>query len=387
MILSQSPELEVKPSGMLWGESTSDSLALPELDEPTAHTLVHYLYSGRYQTLDSFSDTSDKAGTVSAYRLGTCVYCAAMRYQLPGLAELAKERITTIAEELTILDILGVAREHAFPNLPQAESWYPSYLEGAIKAAVTEDPELFMKPEFVDQIEGDRRFRQVVMSAVVNSYSKGMSGLSDRTAGVSTPMTDAKAEPLDTSVVTEPERQLLKDAIQDPQEQTSPKTTEAVGPPASNDRVPEPDQQLAGGPKGETAAEPFLEKDELELDEIEPSAPAPPKPEPFTDELGFASSKTYQKMGQKDANPGNSRLALDTESAAPMHKRVDSAIQAPENGAIESASSEHAITTPSEIAKLDASNAPIAAEVSANGASVTPKKVKKKKKKTAAAKE
>lgn len=384
MILSQSPELEVKPSGMLWGERTSDSLVLPELDEPTAHTLVHYLYSGRYQTLENFKDVSDKSATVSAYKLGTCVYCAAMRYQLPGLAELAKEQITNIAEELTILQVLGVAREHAFPILPKTETWYSSYLEGAIKDAVQDDPELVMKPEFVDQIEGDRRFRQVVMSAVVNSY-KGLGGLSDRTTGVSTPMTDARTEPLDASIITEStgsEKHAKEENVQEPQEMISPRTSVA---PSSNDSAPKLNLRTIEVTGSETvASKPLLEKDELKLDEIEPSAPAPAEPEPFTDELGFAASKTYQNMGQKDANvnPGKTGLALDTERAAPIHKRVDSVVQVPEKSETEATPVQPAS---SETAKPDVSNATAATESTVNGASSTPKKSKSKKKKKAAA--
>jgi hypothetical protein len=311
-----------------------------------------------------------------------------MRYQLPGLAELAKEQISSIAEELTILQVLEVAREHAFPILPKTESWYPSYLEGAIKAAVQHDPELFMKPEFVDQIEGDRRFRQVVMSAVVNSYAKGLSGLSDRTTGVSTPMTDARTEPLDASVMTEStgfERQRREEPAQEPHELISPKTAgEAVSPPSNNSvHVPKSEHNFEVPEKETIAVQPPLEKNELKLDEIEPSAPARLEPEPFTDELGFASSQTYLNMGQKDATASSekTRLALDTESAAPMHKRVDSVVQAPEKYDPEEASIISSFFM--ERAKPDVSTATVAVEPAA-----TSKKSKsKKKKKAAAAKE
>jgi hypothetical protein len=172
--LAQSPELAAKPSLKLWGEKTHDTVSLPELDAVTAHTLVTFLYTGRYETLE-WLGAPEKA-VVAAYRLSTCVYCAAIRYKLSGLAELAQEKITAHGHDLTIFDVLSVAREHAFPILPEDETWFPSYLEGAIKGAVKNDPALFMKPGFVDQIEGDRKFRQVIMKAIINTYSGGAGG-------------------------------------------------------------------------------------------------------------------------------------------------------------------------------------------------------------------
>lgn len=60
------------------------------------------------------------------------MYCAAMRYKLPGLAELAKERVTQISKRLPIIDILRVAREQAFSILPHDEAWYATFLDEAI---------------------------------------------------------------------------------------------------------------------------------------------------------------------------------------------------------------------------------------------------------------
>lgn len=172
--LAQSPELAAKPSLKLWGEKTHDTVALPELDAITAHTLVTFLYTGRYETL-AWIGAPEKA-LMASYKLSTCVYCAAIRYKLSALAELAQEKIIAHGRDLTIFDVLSVAREFAFPVLPEDETWFPSYLEGAIKGAVQDDPMLFMKPGFVDQIEGDRKFRQVIMKAIINTYSNDVGG-------------------------------------------------------------------------------------------------------------------------------------------------------------------------------------------------------------------
>ncbi|KAJ4303494.1 hypothetical protein N0V90_002390 [Kalmusia sp. IMI 367209] len=344
-ILSQSPELaaKVSPSLKLWGDKAINDLSLPDLDEVTAHTLVHFLYTGRYQTLES-NNTAEK-GAVAAYKLSTCVYCAAIRYKLSGLAELAQEKITAVGQDLTIFDVLGVAREHAFPILPEDETWFPSYIEGAIKGAVAEDPGLFMKPGFVDQIEGDRKFRQVVMKAIVNTFSTG--------SGAQSTMPVAKGDPSMSRSTSDSEHD---SAFSEP-------------PPKSQQQNATTKQE-----KEAAAVSNGVKEDSVQLDDIEPTVPASPlhrpasplsprPPESVTDELDFKNSKTYQTMGW---NAGDVVIANGTSKQA-AHARNDSVIQAEDTVS----------TPPVEKEKEDVSPAPEAVD----GAAPVSKKDKKKKKK------
>ncbi|XP_014555125.1 hypothetical protein COCVIDRAFT_103049 [Bipolaris victoriae FI3] len=144
------------------------SVPLPELDLATAHTLVHYLYTGKYQTL-SVHAGSDKI-IPESYKLSVCVYCAAVRYGLPGLAELAQTKIKSFGEDVTIFDMLAVARQHAFPLLPEDDAWYPAYIEDALHNAVTEDPNPFRKPDFITTVEGSSRLLQLVWKTMMSNY-------------------------------------------------------------------------------------------------------------------------------------------------------------------------------------------------------------------------
>ncbi|KAF2445503.1 hypothetical protein P171DRAFT_266391 [Karstenula rhodostoma CBS 690.94] len=261
-VLAQSPELASKPALKLWGEKTNDTVALPDLDAVTAHTLVAFLYTGRYETLEWLGEEDKKK--VAAYKLAACVYCAATRYKIPGLAALAQDGINAAGRDLTILDVLGVARDHAFPILPDDETWFAEYLEDAIKRAAADDPGLFVKPGFVEQIEGDRRFRQVVMRAIVGTYAAG-GGIG---GGDDPPMDAPTGE------------------------------AEAVG--GGADVVAE--LQHTAAVNGDI-------EDEVQLEDIEPSYPdspvhrpaspgSPAAPESVTDELDFKNSKMYQSMGK-----------------------------------------------------------------------------------------
>ena len=272
-ILAQSPELDAKPSLKLWGEKTHDTIPLPELDEMTAHTLVHFLYTGRYNTLEPGNPETRTA--LSQYKLGTCAYCAAIRYKLPGLAELAKQTMVAQQEDLTILDVLLVAREHAFPLLPEDETWFCGYLEDAIHAAVTKDTELFTRPGFVDQFEGDRRYRQVVMKAIVNSYSQ-------------------------PPVVNTP-------PVASEKEQRASTLSPVVA-------VANHDVHMSTG--------------ETLLDEITPTLETHAAPEPYSDELGWERSKTFQNQKM-----GSQYTANETDSNKHVHVRADSAVSI-ENNAV-----------------------------------------------------
>lgn len=355
-ILKQSPELDAKSGLKLWGDK---SVSLPDLDEETAHTLVHFLYTGCYDTLKP----RDAAGrsALSQYKLGTCVYCAAIRYKLPSLAELAKEVMIALQEDLTIFNVLVVARENAFPGLPEDDAWYSGYLEDAIHAARTKDADLFTRPEFVDQIKGDLGYRQIVMKAIVNSYSQPSRSTSVSVAGMETPKEQKPQSTLDSIVAT---------------------------------------SSLETGPLPIQDGEPVLE-------EINPTLETPVAPEPHADGLGWEHSKTFQSQTSDTRPTSNGTTAprsgharndsvLDIkEHTAPVQTTSD---KSPSVGqAVEAKASEVEVTVetkgvavspPVEEAKDVAGDSgvtsPITNEADANGAVAKKSKKKKKKSKGAA---
>ncbi|KAL1595263.1 hypothetical protein SLS60_009953 [Paraconiothyrium brasiliense] len=342
-VLAQSPELASKPALKLWGEKTRDTVALPELDGVTAHTVVAFLYTGRYETLEWAGEKGKEEEGVAGYKLAACVYCAAVRYKMPRLAELAQEKITEGGQELSIFDVLGVAREHAFPILPDDETWFPSYLEGVIRNAVGRDPGLIVKPEFVDQIEGDRKFRQVVMKAIVNTYSGGKGG------GDHPPMDTEGGGGQQRNVSEADDEGFVEDAS-----------------------LAEPGAEEKGGEQPSTTTVDGDREDTVQLDDIEPTIPdtpehrpatplSPPAPESVTDELDFKNSKTYQSMGKP-----------------PSHARHDSVVQAEDSESVVPVVNGDKVEEDEDVASPPAEVASPVSEV-ANGAKAPSKKNKKKK--------
>jgi hypothetical protein len=325
------------------------SLSIPELDETTAHTLVHYLYTGRYQDLKPPSQTENL--TTASYKAGTCVYCAAVRYQLVGLAELAKEKIRVLDESVSIAEILAIARDHAFPLLPEDETWYPVYLEDAIKYAMVTDPEPFRRPEFITKVEGNSRLLQVVWKTVMSNYA-------------SLPLPKKEHN---ENVPSAPEAVIddVNDVDGEERHETGEKpsmgaTKESMKENSAADALPSYQTE----PKLSVANDAF--ENTLKLDDIEPTMDTPQAPEPFTDELGFEKSKMYQKMGKKDTET-SVRSGGEGEREQVAHKRSDSVVHV-----------EEAVTTPLEEAE-EADKSGDVAPSEAIGSKKSKKSNKKKK--------
>lgn len=289
---------------------------LPELDEATAHTLVHYLYTGKYQA-PSVQIQKDNVLTLD-YKLGTCVYCAAVRYKLPGLIELAKDKITSLGEDANIFEILSMARDHAFPFLPEEETWYPAYLENAITSAMTENPEPFRKPNFITQVEGNSRLLQVVWKTVMSNFARTSTTTLANDA-------DAATSTVDSTIDTEEPIDDLETALPTNDAHNVPTAIEekSIPTPTNTETIV---QSPSKAPEAEVGSN---QGESLELDDIEPTVENMQAPEPFTDELGFESSKTYQKMGKKSDQVADLDVttSITTESG---HKRSDSVVQGEE---------------------------------------------------------
>jgi hypothetical protein len=101
-------------------------IALPDVYEDAGHTLVHFLYSGNYETIRSPSDI-DTCGITGEYRRSILVYHASRKCGLPDLESLAKYYVELFGEEMSLHDILRLTRG-VFSTLPEDETWLPNYI-------------------------------------------------------------------------------------------------------------------------------------------------------------------------------------------------------------------------------------------------------------------
>lgn len=310
-VLSRSEVLAAKSYPLAF---VKQSVILPELDLNTAHTLVHYLYTGKYQNLTILA-SSDKV-IPEVYKLGAGVYCAAARYKLPGLAELAQNKLKSLDEEMSIFDILTVARDHAFPLLPEDDLWYPSYVEQSLNNAMADDPEPFRKPDFITTVEGNSRLLQLVWKTVMSNYARAPATPVVNNEEATTPTADIVPEMHESvdgedavPTIASPKVEDKEESIAKPVSAPVPENDAAEAPVVNDAIVSKQTEEVA--PKPEEAQP--VEK--------------PATLEPFTDELDFKSSKTYQQMGNRKPEQVNTSDNVSEQTKAPVHVRSDSVMQ------------------------------------------------------------
>jgi hypothetical protein len=361
-VLGQSAVLAAKLDP---GSMAKQHVLLPELDEATAHTLVHYMYTGKYQYLGKSPRIETSA--LSNYQAGTCVYCAAARYQLSGLIDLAKKKIMSFDREVSISDVLAMARDHAFPLLPENETWYPAYLEDIIKSTMAKDPEPFRRPEFITQVEGSSRLLQVVWKTVINNYASTtvLPKVNDETPIVQAASGGDENQRGNNGSVAEHQSPASVDGSQ----------TTAV----ANDTAIDP---ISPGSFSEIRNNDNVSiENSLKLDDIEPTVETSQALDAFTDELGFEKSKMYQRMG-KNERTTEPRMSLGSEPQKMPHQRSDSVIQAEEDVMLPEKEAEMGTTTPVEDAEKSEAAAATVANGSVDGAQAAKKSKKKSKKKS-----
>lgn len=108
-------------------QSWDTSVLLSDVHEDVGHTLVHFLYSGCYETIDSPPD-EEQSEIAREYRKAVLAYQASRTYKLSGLETLAKGYIEYFGAAMTTLDILQITR-NTFAKLPEDETWLINHVK------------------------------------------------------------------------------------------------------------------------------------------------------------------------------------------------------------------------------------------------------------------
>jgi hypothetical protein len=143
------------------------TIELPQVDEDIGHTLVHYLYTGTYQTLKS----QGVSCPLTEYRRGILVYCVARLYELNGLADHAIRIIGLFDKMLSIFQVLDIA-SNVYPKLLEDETWLPDYLKTKIGAAFKADETIFSQERFLNHIGEATAFTKALVKIMVGIYTE-----------------------------------------------------------------------------------------------------------------------------------------------------------------------------------------------------------------------
>ncbi|KAE8385108.1 hypothetical protein BDV23DRAFT_25571 [Aspergillus alliaceus] len=141
-----------------------------DVDEDIGHTLVHYLYTGEYETLRDGPDPAVPKRTIE-YRRSALAYLAARKYGLSGLESHAKHYIEVFDRDVPTPDILRVARV-IYSKLPRDETWFQDYIRVKMEDELEADMEVFKRDWFLAVIGRDPVFDRLLVQIMVDIYSE-----------------------------------------------------------------------------------------------------------------------------------------------------------------------------------------------------------------------
>ncbi|KAL6820948.1 hypothetical protein J3E69DRAFT_373836 [Trichoderma sp. SZMC 28015] len=123
-LLSQSPKLDA-----MYQETR---LKFPDVSDDVGHVMIHYLYTGTYQSLRPEGSEVQKA-LATEFSTSIRAYNAAETYELPNLAELAKVEIERLGEKLQVSLVFDILRE-VCPNPGTGDVWLSNFLKNRLKS-------------------------------------------------------------------------------------------------------------------------------------------------------------------------------------------------------------------------------------------------------------
>ncbi|KAF4824742.1 hypothetical protein CGCSCA5_v000818 [Colletotrichum siamense] len=117
-----------------------NDIHIEEVPDDAGHVLVHYLYTGTWQTLSQShsqqepitSYDSNISVIKSDFETSVHVYCAAKAYDLSALVGMAKKEVLRLANCLTPLDVVVLASE-ACQLLVEHDIWFRSFLQRRLR--------------------------------------------------------------------------------------------------------------------------------------------------------------------------------------------------------------------------------------------------------------
>ncbi|KAK1973570.1 hypothetical protein LZ30DRAFT_787691 [Colletotrichum cereale] len=270
--------------------SSNSSIHIKNVPDEAGHVLVHYLYTGTWQTLSKRHSLQDsKASThleTSVY-----VYAAARAYALPGLAELAKENISKSANRLLALDVIVLAAA-ACEVLPDTDLWFLAFIKMRIEH-LFEDLASLNQSVFLGCFHVNTSYSKILTKSLVRICCDNSISLKSVGSRVpSSPEPSTTTEIYATPSTDSP--QTIHDSEPEPE--------------AWAEFVPEPSPEPAeieAEPSAEVAAEP-------QLDSWADSIPEPnPEPELAAETEEFAYARP--KKGKKDKKKGKKEKKGETQ--------------------------------------------------------------------------
>jgi hypothetical protein len=149
--------------------STTDAggtLYLPGVSAATGHTLVHYLYTGTYQTLEAEEEDA-VARAYTKFKQAFLTFVLASAYELHDLERLAKEQIKRHGSQMALVEVLETVRKE-FSKISRC--WFHEYLQARAKEEFDLDYTFCTSKAFIKSV-GEGTLHRFMTSHLLEIFS------------------------------------------------------------------------------------------------------------------------------------------------------------------------------------------------------------------------
>ncbi|KAJ0414776.1 hypothetical protein BJY00DRAFT_294565, partial [Aspergillus carlsbadensis] len=216
-----------------FNSTSAREIVLGDVYEDIGHTLIHFLFTGRYETLYAGHSLATE------YRRSALAYLAARRYELDGLEEIARQQLEHFGPHVELRTVLETARE-VFPDLPSDEAWFRIYLKEHFSTSFDESRDFFQREEFTNAIGQNTEFDRIIMQLTVDILLARISEL-EATVDEHPPAAELESE-------SEPEPEPELDTVPVPEPLSESESLPEAAPLSEGglEPEPEPENQFGG---------------------------------------------------------------------------------------------------------------------------------------------
>jgi hypothetical protein len=176
-------------------------ISLPTISADMGHVLVHYLYKGAYQTLES-SISGIAQQPQPALKQALLVYRASVTYALDGLEQLARQQIEENSASMDLKTILDITRSE-LPKKTEPSGWLQAYLKDRIQKAFEKDHTVFADDAFCEGLCKKSKLNDYVMHQVVKLLSEKLTEALAGKANVAHELDFARPPPVPEEIVAD----------------------------------------------------------------------------------------------------------------------------------------------------------------------------------------
>ncbi|GME38515.1 hypothetical protein M1816_001852 [Neofusicoccum parvum] len=257
---------------------------LPNVDADVGHTMVHYFFTRRYQTL-SLQDVSDEEKNAIEYGRALMTYYASRTYELHDLAMLAQNRIEELSPEVKISSALDRIKA-VFESGLSEDYWLKAHLDSKLYAVLRLPESHFETEELTSRIGSVPAFDKAVVEILSRMTRES---LRPPTNHAEKPPSEAPGE--EDFIDDEEPSSIEKDELQEPEMWDEPAEAQKAEPPAEPEESLKTEEAVADPPQEEQ----YPVEEVRTVDDFVDGYPADAAPEPAPEAPPPADTDSYLK--------------------------------------------------------------------------------------------